>query len=287
MIFKDDEIGVAFADGGLWEVADFLKKPRHQSYLSRSMYGRATNELHGGLTFEGAIRTAQEGWHDGVELVHDLMSGVPLLENMVGVADWRYDACGEMPDVPRYVSGDPLHMRRRTRQSGSRPIIHIVVNTALVGGSTPTQQTNYGVALCGLIDWLEAKGKRVELDRVGVVDDGLRRTMQGWKVKRATDALDLPAVVFALAHMASHRHLVWGMRERMQAVGWTPVRVKQSDVEHFNADGALIIDCVLGDGLVCNTVAGACLLAAQRLNDAAGEDICDIEELARTLGDFV
>jgi hypothetical protein len=282
MIFEDtDTIGVAFADEGLYEVAHFLERPRHESY--RSEGSNTANSMYGGLSFDGALRVAQDGWHEGVGLVHELLAGLPIMENATGVANWKRDVCGSIPDVPRFLSGEPTYMLRHARQEGSSPVIHIVVNTALVAGSTANQQTNYGAGLCGLIDWLEAKGKRIELDRLGVVDDGRRRSFQGWKIKRAADNLDLAATVFALAHLASHRHLVWGMRERMIHLHWRPVRVTQADAHRIGAEGALIVDSVLSDGAQCNTVAGACLLAARRLNHAAGDDICDIEELTRAL----
>lgn len=292
MIFKDNEsVGVAFADEGLWEVADFLKRPIHLTYRGEWDARTEGYDRHGGLTQSEAVRVAQEGWHEGTQMVHDLLTGVALLENKPGISNTRLDVAGHIPDIGRYLSGDPAHMIRHTRRDGAHPVIHIVVNTALAGSSTAKQQTNYGVGMCGLIDWLEASGKRVELDRLGVVQnsggiylrDGGKRSFQGWKVKRAADPLDLSSVVFALAHAASHRHLVWGMRRRMSKVTWMPKQVLQEDVAHIGAEGAFIVDSVLDAGLQCETVAGACLLAAKRLNDAAGEDLCDMEALRDAL----
>lgn len=286
MIFKDTaDIGVAFADEGLWEVAEFLRRPIHPDYVNDT--GGKENASKRGE----AMRLAQEGWHEGTDMVHNMLTGLALLDNKVGVANWRMDVAGHLPDVGRYLTGDPAHMVRHTRRDGAHPVIHIVVNTARVGSSTHEQQTNYGVGLCGLIDWLEASGRRVELDRLGVVQtsssvhsvSGGKRSFQGWKVKRAADPLDIASVVFAIAHPAAHEQLVWGMRRRMSRVMWMPKKVCQDDVARIGADGAFIVDSVLDDARACSTVAGACLVAAKRLNDASGEDICDIAELRHAL----
>lgn len=281
IIIENEKRAVAFADEGIWEVADFLQQPMHPGTPRSS--AQAAHSIHGGLRPDQAIKVAKEGWQEGVDMVHELLGGVPLSENIAGQAKWTQDVCGYLPEVPKFLSGDPRHMRRHARKEGSRPVVHIVVNTALTGNSTGAQQTNYGVALCGLIDWLESHGKLVELDRLGVVDGGRRRSFQGWKIKRAAEVLDMSSVVFALAHMSSHRHLVWGMRNRLAPVRWMPVDVRQSDVALIGAEGAIILDSVLNDGRRCNTVHGACLLAAERVNRAAGEDVCDIEELRYVL----
>lgn len=273
---------VVFADNGLPEVAEFLARPR----LRPHEYSHAES-VHDGLTFKDAMRVAREGWSEGAAMVHNLLTGLPFENNAQGVSHWAWDVAGEVPDVGRYASGEPAHMRRHTRRPGKERVIHIVVNTALSGFSSAQQQTNYGVGLCGLIDWLENTGRRVELDRLGVVEDSKLRSFQGWKVKRAADTMDLAAMAYALAHVSSHRHMVWGMRERCRNLVWRPKRITQADVALINAEGAFIIDSVLNDGDRCNTVASACLLAAERLNHASaligGEELVDVEALRDAL----
>lgn len=281
---------VMFGDNA-WEIVNFLKSGQeaiHEEFFNRIVKGSRISGRTGtfGVDFQEAARLVLEGWDEGVELMH---RGLQALVNVnaPGINRWKIDIAGEQPDILRAVGGDPRSMKRRAFSQGGKPIIHIVVNTAMQGDATDTQTRNYGIAILGLIDYLESRGKRVELDRLGVVTGGglshLRgRSMQGWKVKRADEPADLSAIAFAIAHPASHRKLVWAMRSFCHAVipAGSAASITREDAELIGAPTAFLLDSVGSSGRLCDTPQSALILAGKRLNKAAGEDLIDIAELS-------
>lgn len=268
----------------LAETADWLARtPLAPWSANGPSWNRASTQLNQYKTrdFDHALQLAKFGWHEGADRVHYGLAAL-LAYTGGGVSPWRYDMAGDVPDVPRYLAGVPDCMKRRTRQNGNKPIVHIMLNTALSGSADYEQIMNYGIAIAGLVDYLENHGRRVELDRVGIVSDGGSLggvwSMQGWKVKRAEEPLDLAATAFATAHPSSHRRLVWGMRERCPVGGYgSPQKLKPKHAAMIDAEGAFILDSLGHDYARATTLLGALQLAAERLNAAAGETLVEIE----------
>lgn len=286
-------ISCMFGDSA-WEVVNFLRSPSsvavYPSFLSRVQsggYDWSTGAL--GCSYEQALRLVIEGWDEGVQLMHHGLQTL-IGVNASGISRWKADVAGEQPDIYRALGGDPRDMRRRAFSQGGKPIIHIVVNTAMQAGATDVQTRNYGIAILGLIDYLESRGKRVELDRLGVVNgrngygtgpSTSGRSLQGWKVKSASEAPDLSVIAFSIAHPASHRKLVWAMRSHCKAVepAGSAARITKEDAALIGAEHAFLLDSVGQDGAKCETPQSALILAGERLNKAAGEELVDISEL--------
>lgn len=289
MIVHDaNGIVVQFADSG-WEAVQWIRATPDAGWNRGHTGSNAPVQQWGSrlgtgeVDKEGAFRLVTEGWEEGVAKMHHGLHAM-LNVNAPGINRWRHDVAGEQPDIYRALGGDPRAMRRRAFTKGSKPIIHIIVNTAMKAGAKDTHTMNYGIAILGLIDYLESRGKRVELDRLGVVSgdflDG-RRSMQGWKVKRADEAPDLSAIAFAIAHPASHRRVVWAMRERGHSFRshGAPASITPQDAERIGSGGAFILDSVGNDAHRCTTPMDALRLAAERLNKAAGEELVCMGDL--------
>lgn len=284
-------VSCMFADS-VWEAVQFLKskqtpEARWPDFLRkvRDPNARVQGKMLGtlGVNYNEALTLAEEGWQEGVAMMHHGLAAL-IGVNAPGINRWKHDVAGEQPDIFRAIGGDPRSMRRKAFSQGGKPVIHIVVNTAMQGFATDKQTTNYGIALLGLVDYLESRGKRVELDRLGVVtSSGMRvgRSLQGWKVKRAAEHMDLSAVAFAIAHPACHRKLIWAMRSFCNAVvpAGSAASITKADCELIDAGHAFMIDSVGDDGPRCNTPQEALILAGKRLNHAAGEQLVDINEL--------
>lgn len=287
LYIEKPSVSCMFGDSA-WEVVQFLRNPNLKMPLShQEFYHKVKSDSRYGITgtlgcsWEEAMRLVLEGWQEGVDLMHDGLQTL-IGVNAPGINRWRNDVAGEQPDIYRTLSGDPRDMKRRNFSKGNRPIVHIVVNTAMQAMATDVQTRNYGIAILGLIDFLESRGRRVELDRLGVVTGSFNgRSMQGWKVKTAEEPADLAAIAFALAHPASHRKLVWSMRSYCKAVvpAGGAAAITQADAELIGAGHAFLLDSVGRDGSRCNTPQEALILAGERLNKAAGEMLVDTNEL--------
>lgn len=120
---------------------------------------------------------------------------------------WRDDVCGSIPNVPAFVAGHPLAMRRRVRgESESAPLAIIADLTSSAGVSTRDVETR-GAAILALVRALAAR-RPVEL----WVCAGL-----GWRgnhaafavVRIETAPLDLARAAFAITHPAMSRGLLY------------------------------------------------------------------------------
>jgi hypothetical protein len=232
---------------------------------------------------EGAERLAIQGWSEGAKDLSDRLAvHMPERDH---VASWRYDVAGEMPDIGRYLSGDPVHMRRHGHPKGHKPIISLFINNWIVCHTTAQQMANYGAAMVSLIDQLENSGRRVEVV-AGTIAESMSdsRVMMSatWKVKGAEDHLDLGALAFAVAHPAASRRFGWRLWERTAAPTDTYYGSGRGRVtdEHDLIDpmpGTLIINGIKMSGSSCDTLEGALMFAAGQINDAAGETLVTVE----------
>lgn len=107
-------------------------------------------------------------------------------------------------------------MVRAGRSRRQSPIVSIVMNIAASGATPAHCLANMGVALCAVVDRLEAVGYRVELTALWVTNHYLGdvRGAVGWTVKRAEDSLDLGALAFSVAHPAASRRIAFALCER-------------------------------------------------------------------------
>lgn len=232
-----------------------------------------------GVGFDGALRLAREGWSDGAKSFADKLAAHMPPHNKT--ASWRYDVAGELPDIGRFLAGDPAHMRRHGHPKGHKPVINIAVNNALSSAASAQQMTNYGAALVAIIDKIENAGRRVELTVHNVTNCSGARVSVGWVVKYADDAFDLASVAFSLAHPASVRRIVFAMMERSttptSAAYGRPVEITEADLVDPAPD-TFLIPGIMFEFARCKTFDGAMQLAMEQINKAAGEELVTLED---------
>jgi len=261
--------GDSVADVAQW-LQDTPAKWRHKS----SGPGNPASpswDLNAG--YEGALTLAKDGWQEGVDMIDAALHAI--IPAAGREARWGYGYTGGSVNIGRYLTGHPKAMKnRRKRQSGSAPVLHIVVNTVASCAINANQMANYGAAITGLIDRLENTGKRVHVDMVMVIkaQNDIRLSL-GWNVKRASEHIDLAEVAFAIAHTAAFRRIGFAMMERTHAdaqnghYGYSG-DAKPCDVPDYT-EGTMIVDGVNHQPTRCNTPKDALRLAIEQLNKAA------------------
>lgn len=263
----------------LWEAQNWLASAEYSwrdkaPFRSDAHYGGSWTLGH---SFDEVMRLAREGWEDGVCQISEA-ARAPANNTMKA---WRYDMAGEMPDVPRFLGGDPAHMRRRGHENAHRPIVSIFVNNWINGMINAQQMVNYGAAMVAWIDRIEAAGKRVELI-VGTVapqSGGCRENRvlsASWKVKGAQDPLDLSALAFSLAHPGASRRIgwaLWGCSQRVEDSGFGCAVHWDVQPEHLidPHPELLIVRGMCGAGDRARTFEDGVLFAAEQLNAAAAK----------------
>jgi hypothetical protein len=174
-------------------------------------------------TMRAALDLARNGWKEGAERARPLLERVnvarPVRKAMV-----KWSVAGGIPSVPRYLSGDPMHMRTTaTAPTNKQPVITLISSTSAPWYVKPEHFEFAAVAAAAIIDRLEDAGFRVEViagrressDSTGTTSRSGENNARGhrsemwFRLKAAQDTLDLDRLVFGLGHPAVHRRLLF------------------------------------------------------------------------------
>lgn len=277
MIIRDEGKRVHVQCDDLTEVAKWLRETTSSwNYQSSLSTGRG-DAWDLGVGLDGALRLAETGWSEGAKNLSDkLAAHMPERDH---VDSWRYDVAGELPDIGRFLVGDPSCMKRHGHPKGHKPIISILVNLCCSGGVPASHYANYGAALCSVIDQLENSGRRVELSVAWISEFyGDARFSGGWTVKHAEDALDLAAVAFSLAHPAASRRIGFAMVERTRIRPSMSYGSVVTGVEEDWIDPLPGTYCLQGVGFGGGaTLQDALVRVVREINKAAGEELVTVE----------
>ena len=261
-----------FADN-INDVGEYLtKNPGKWTYRHAENNAAKTSwDLNCG--YSGAVTMAKDGWSEGVNMIDEALQAITPATGRE--ARWGWAQTGGSVSVGRYLTGHPKHFRnRRKKQMGSAPVLHIAVNTVASCMVNANQMANYGAAIVGLIDRLENMGKRVHLDVVMATKCAANTRLSiGWNVKRASEAVDLSQVAFAIAHPAAFRRIGFAMMERSPREVATPgygycCDIIPDDVPDYR-EGTMLVDGVNHEYTRCNSPKDALRLAIEQLNKAA------------------
>jgi hypothetical protein len=239
----------------------------------------------GTATWYEAVLLARYGWPDGIRKIAGGLD-LKIAGSHDPVPEFHYDYAGAFPEVPRAVSGDPESMvtilpTRRTQ----RPVLRLAVSMIAPATVPPGNITNWGAALVGWIDELEAQNVRAEVTWISVSDnswwshDGTEGPMfvAQMLLKEADQPLDIDRIAFWLMHPAAHRRIQLALKERYDVEDYYIDRYGRavSDVDaiaRFLDHDAIVLS--VGDG--APTVESAKTLIADRvqaeIHRMAGQD---------------
>ncbi len=162
----------------------------------------------GGLSFTSALKTAREGWKEGLKLIEKELN----ISAEYTRKTWVNDYSGAMPNVPAVLMGVPQSMYNlKSRESNKKPVLSLFVGRGFLGRVNGGNYMNFGIALIELVDSLESQGYSVELNSAAMTqENGIIGSII--TLKRAGDILDLEKLIFFMAHPAMHRRLEFYMR---------------------------------------------------------------------------
>lgn len=226
-----------------------------------------------GVGYAGALELADKGWPEGVRLLADSLS--VLAPPNASEDSWRYDVAGELPDIGRFLAGDPAHMRRHGHPKGHQPILALAIPIVVAAAVSAKELANYGAAIVSLVDRLEASGRRVEVraTHIGDVRPGI--VAVSFTAKQAQDPVDLSALAFSLGHPAASRRITFAMIERAPHVGntgWYGMPIKETE-EHLvdPIPGTIVMQRMVPGS--CRTPAAAMRTVVANFNMAAGAEL--------------
>ena len=271
-----------FHGESLPDMQHWLAQERKAWPYSSSTNNAATSNWDLRTGYNGAVLLAQVGWSEGAaRLYEELSLNFPLSRERS--AAWKHDVAGQLPDVPRFLSGMPDAMLHHGHAKGQQRTVHLVINVAASSACKAPNMANYGVAVVALIDALENDGQRVEVDVCAAARLGVNVGCVGWKVKRADEPVDLAAVAFSVGHPAAFRRLMFAMWERMPVAWASPgyghtTPLTDSIAKHFDADGAFLLDGVGHAPHRCGSVKSAHEMLLEQYEAAQAKQLAAREE---------
>lgn len=261
----------------LQDVVHWLRTTSPRWSSPSSMNNAASQSWDFGVGYKGALELADKGWAEGVRALADSMSVLPPINHHE--ASWRYDVAGELPDIGRFLAGDPAHMRRHGHPKGRKPILCLAIPIVAAASVSAKQLANYGAAVVNLVDRLEASGRRVEVraTHIGDVHSGI--VAASFTAKHAEDPVDLSALAFSLGHPAASRRITFAMIERSHIARTGLYGLPIAETEAHLVDpipGTLVLQRMGAHS--CNTPTEAMTFVAGQINKAAGETIVEIRD---------
>lgn len=234
-----------------------------------------------GVGYDGAVRLARDGWEDGIQRMSALIETVPSETIFVK----SYDVAGAVPDVPRFLGGDPRNMINRGKEQKPKPTMSIAFNMSARADVSAQAIWNFGAGLVAIIDRLESRKVRCEVSAIWRTENLGRAGAVAsicTTLKRPEEALDLHQMAFGVAHPAMLRRINFAAIERSRAdiecPGYGMPNSRLSEVDIIDpVPGTLFIGGI-GDAVSsCSTVESAVRYVAAKINEAAGEPIAELE----------
>jgi hypothetical protein len=178
---------------------------------------RSGDSWLGGMGGEQSTKCLREGDMAGAALADDYLTKV---ESLVAFEThtWRviHDVTGGVPNVPAYLAGHPLNMRRRQRQVNEQGPLAVVVDLTSSAGVNASDVRKRGCAILALVRALTGL-RPVEL--WAVVGLGEHGSACEILTRIDTTPLDLARAAHMLTHPSVSRGLGYGYLHHVHASG--------------------------------------------------------------------
>lgn len=149
---------------------------------------------------------------------------------------WVDDVCGGFPNVPAFLSGHPLAMRRRIADKDGAAPLAVIVDLTTSAGISAEAIERRGAAILALVRLLTMR-RPVELWAGAITGAGANdRDLCGVFAKIETAPLDLATAAFAMTHPGFSRRLCYAIADKEAGfVGAWPYRNHAVSREHMRA----------------------------------------------------
>lgn len=180
-----------------WDASHLVETPSRDSW-------------HGASVAE-TYSLARDGWSEGADRVATLRDRVNA-ESPVQRRYARYGVAGAIPNVPRYLAGNPQHMLRLDNAAArQRPVITIVSELG-ISAFVDSQALMRRAAVCAaIVDAIENAGFSCHV--IGTVemknDSFIARAAVS--IKEASSPVDISRLAFSIGHSAVTRRMTWGI----------------------------------------------------------------------------
>jgi hypothetical protein len=186
--------------------------PKKTTWCNRHVDDRGS--FYGNVTWEETQKLALEGWAEGAARVVALRDRINI-DRPHALKLVRYDMAGALPNVQRFIAGNPLHMRRmEVAETRKRPVLTLQLS---MWGSAYVEAncfTNRAAVVAAIVDVIEEAGYRVHLiaNAISVWESNKFTSEIAYTVKEPDHAFEIARAAFALGHVGMFRRFVFGLQ---------------------------------------------------------------------------
>lgn len=200
--------GFSSLDAMIEEMENFNKSGIRSGDDRAVGWSNGPSSFYGTKTFDEALQLAKFGWSEGAELADEISQTMTaerakapkLINTMIG---------GSV-NVPRMLSGNPVHMRKKAKRDKVK-VVTVFVSCAMLSSVSQEISNFKASVICGIIDLLERNGYSCELVVTG--NSNTMRDKPGFQfatiLKNSGENLNVEDTVFALGHSAFFRRFVF------------------------------------------------------------------------------
>lgn len=200
--------------GSMAELADLLEKADPSGEARHGSVGFC------GATVEETLDMARNGWPDGAARAQALLSSLSLPPVEEQHSATYLDVTGAYVDIGEFVNGAPECMVNFRDDTRAARFARILVSASFSAAFPAENAMNRGIAIAAIVDSLESRGIRCTVDVVefsgadGSIMDTVTSALRfDHNIKQAHEPLHLERLVFAVAHPAYLRRLIFAAME--------------------------------------------------------------------------
>lgn len=163
----------------------------------------------GSSSMKAALKMCRDGWPEGAARVETLRDKI-LAASPIERRYKRFSVAGAMPDVPRYLSGNPAHMRAIDSAANRRkPVLTLLSDMSANGSVGHAAITNRAAVVAAIIDAIEARGFACQVVTFECSSANGVAQIVAATVKESHAPCDVGRLAFGLGHASMFRRLSW------------------------------------------------------------------------------
>ena len=178
----------------------------------------SADDWRGGLTATEAVRRCHAGDLARVAPSDALLGRFERFGFVAPRRAWLNDVTGAIPDVPAYLAGHPLAMRRRTKITDTAAPLAIVADLSSSQGIKTSDLEKRGAAILALVRIMSAR-RPVELWAGCALDANGQNDASVILARIDTAPLDLARAAFVMVGSSFPRHVCYALGRALDGFG--------------------------------------------------------------------
>jgi len=193
-------------------LATYLNDPDTRFWSHRRSSLKDDYSFTGTKNIEEAFDLMQNGWAEGTERLNEI-DVTNSQFNAGKVNQQEMNVHGYVPDVPTFLSGNPMCMFARGDNFNPKKQYEVVLQVGYAWFNDANRLFNYGTAALKVIDNLEQMGHRVRVTAAELGKSGGLTSLHEVCLKDYEDPFDINQLAFAICHLSFLRRMMFALKE--------------------------------------------------------------------------